>query len=202
MPNRCYIYATNRDADGVAPMSGPPCIGASEHSHEIPLVFKILASVNPRPCLSRNWILEEPILVAVVGEFDGGVKRLMEFLKRIESPALAEMKAQATEFLGREANRRKCFRLEPFEIFWLNDDSPESQMERLLNEISDLGRHMDAALARLERKRVAPLPRGFFARLFQSAPLPPPKPLEPVEWGYSIGLGYWQNALCFMPFDG
>lgn len=202
MPNRCYLYAANRGPDGIAPI-GPPCIGISDHSHSIPLVHKILVSVNPHPCLSRNWDLEEPIPIAVVGDFDGGVRRLEEFFDRITNPALAEMKTNALEFLHAESNRRKYFRMEPFEIFWLEDIPPDERMQELMEQIEELPRYMDAALARLDRKPIAPPPpRGFFSRIFSPPASPSPKPVDPIEWGYSIGLDKWSNVLCFMPYDG
>jgi hypothetical protein len=200
MANRCYLYSTNflpgRDVTG----GDRRVVGIAEWSWDIPLVFKLLLSGDPRKCRSLIWDVPEE--VAVVGNYDVGVANLLAFLERISHPAAPALKEEAEEFLAAEKNKNPYFLLEGSEIFDIGDaspaESPAQQNDLLLAEIKDLGPAMEKAIAELDaRVHEETHPPGFFARFFGART--PMRKDDSSDLIYNLGLGGWTNVLFYDP---
>ena len=194
MANRAYLYSTNF-VPGTE-TEERRIVGLSEWRYDIPIVFKLLLSGNPKRCSSLIW--EEPDAIAVIGNYDEGVARLLEFLECVPHPAVAALAEEAREFLEADQNRNDYFLLEPNEIFDLGNDAPEEQADSLLAEFADLGPQMEKAIAELEaRMHEEDHPPGFFARLFGART--PVRRDNSNDMVYAFGLGGWSRSLFYQP---
>ncbi|MGE8224916.1 MAG: hypothetical protein ACN6RK_03925 [Stenotrophomonas sp.] len=105
MANRSYLYAGN----GLGHDGGSPehrrITGISEWNYDIPLIYKILMSGNPRIVQSSIWV--DAGNIAITSNYDLGVARLSQFLDRITLPEALELKQEALAFLAE--NRREDF---------------------------------------------------------------------------------------------
>ena len=204
MANRSYLYSTNIAPGPDAVDQGRKLIGISEYNYDIPIVFKLLLSGNPRTCPSSIWDCDDDI--ALLGDYDAGLANLEAFLAQIQSPAAQPMIAQALEFLRKPENQNPYFVLECGEIFEMQDPGPGEQNLQLLHSIQNLQPEIDAALQSLHSPAPAPAPvpppkpAGFLARMFGLAP-PPPTPArpapDPLQAFHQLGLGLWSNYLYF-----
>ncbi len=122
MANRTYLYSTP-----VAPHENPAAArtrglkGISEWSYAIPLVPRILVSVNPLPRQSIIWD-DTPDLIAVTAPCGPGIARFEDFLGRIDHPALGTMAGDALRFLHSHTEPDHYFVLECGEIFDMDDE--------------------------------------------------------------------------------
>jgi len=201
MANRSYLYSTQHAPEAGAKTSARKMVGIAEWDYDIPLVFKILLSAHPRTCASSIWRNADEI--ALMGDYDGGVKNLQGFLSKIQIPAAQALIAEAIAFLQRPENRGKYLVLECGEIFDMEETPLLEQNLALLEQVKDLRVEMDRALQSLVPPPVlTPPPRGFLSRIFRRAREPLPgtertsacNGLEPVQ---SLGLGNWSNNLYF-----
>ncbi len=190
MSNRAYLYSTNFvPGEGVEDRR---IIGISEWGYDIPIVFKILLSGNPRICQSLLW--DEPDVSAIVGEYDTGVARLLEFLPRIPHPAARELAEEAISVLRADQNRNRYFLLEPYEVFCLDGKTAVEFMA----DLADISRQMDQAIAEVTaRMREEDNPPGFFARLFGART--PIRRETSTDMVYALGFGGWTNTLFYAP---
>jgi hypothetical protein len=74
MANRSYLYATNTVPGIDVIQSKRQIIGISEWNYDVPVVYKLLLSGNPRLCKSSIW--DVPDLIAIVGDYSLGLERL------------------------------------------------------------------------------------------------------------------------------
>jgi hypothetical protein len=74
MANRSYLYSTNY-LPGSAATGSRRVVGIAEFGNDIPIVFKLLLSGNPRTCVSL--IFEGTDEIALVGDYQLGVGRLL-----------------------------------------------------------------------------------------------------------------------------
>lgn len=196
MANRSYLYSTNVIPGPGAKANGRKLVGISEWNYDIPLVFKILLSGNPRTCPSSIWDNSEDI--ALIGDYADGVKNLEGFLSQIELPAAQGLIGEAIEFLNKPENRNQYFVLECGEIFDMGDTPLLEQNRALLGEVKDLQPEMEQALqSLLPPPAVTPEPAGLFARLFGRRPEPPPPAQDVMPVIHGLGLGNWSNILYF-----
>ena len=177
MANRCYLYSVNKEKSNY--------IGISEWAYEIPIVFKILLSGNPRACRSAIWPEYEG-KIAIEADALIGISKLDEFLSRIKLPEVNEMKQEAMDFLHDTNNLQDAFILEGGEIFDMVSEDLEAENVALLNEISDIDLLIDKALADLVR---ATKP-SFFSKLLK-------KKQNNKEILWNLGLGFWGNVLYY-----
>ncbi|KAF9395591.1 hypothetical protein CPC16_007752 [Podila verticillata] len=197
MANRSYLYSTNV-VPGPAVKKGTRTLtGISEWNYDIPIIYKLLLSGNPRPCKSSIWRMQGNI--ALVADYAPGVERLKEFLNKIDFPTARPLIDEALQFLADECSINKYFVLECGEIFCMDDEPIKKQNAQLLNEIKNLDVEVERALASLEPKPVEePRPVRWLAKLFGVKPTPVVEshddPLQPV---YDLGLGNWSNILYF-----
>jgi len=133
MANRSYLYASDilpiRDADPLQRRM----IGISEWNYDIPVVYKLLASGSPRTSISSIWKLDENI--AIVSDYETGLRRLTCFLDQLPKELIAPLRSEAIEFLSSRQNRRKFFVLECAEIYDMLGENLAEQNNQLLEEI-------------------------------------------------------------------
>lgn len=136
MANRSMLFAVS-----AAPAPDQPperVLALGEFGWDIPTVFKLLVSVNPRPCTSIVWELDE--LVAIVGDAHESLSRLTQLRAGLDEDAagLADIDA-ALEYLSKpHIEEFPFFLMEPGEILELTDTPFPEQMDALIAEISSL----------------------------------------------------------------
>lgn len=194
--NRSYLYSTNVIPGPNAKDNGRKLIGISEWNYDIPIVFKLLLSSNPKACPSSIWENQEEI--ALVGDYASGVKNLEAFLSKITVTPAQPLIAEALEFLNRPENKSEYFVLECGEIFDMRDSPLQEQNLTLLAQVKDLQPEIDLALQSLLPPPAEPSkPVSFFARLLGRTSELPKQEHDPMQSIYSLGLGNWSNILYF-----
>ncbi len=156
MANRSYLFATNTAPGTDIAATRRQLIGIAEFNYDIPIVFKLLVSANARACPSS--IFDDGPEVAIVADYEGGLRALEAFLARIDRPDAQPLIADALAFLRDAGNRRTWFVLEAGEIFDMEDDPVVEQNLALLADVSDLGASVSAALTGLAEAPVGPTP--------------------------------------------
>ncbi len=142
MANRAYLYSVSRlptTGDSADPLR---IVGIAEFSYEIPLAFQLLVSGNPRRCPSTIWA--SPEAEAIAGDYDLGVRCLIEFLDRLQHPEIDRVRDYAKSFLTRDENKNAYFLLEPMEIFAFDEWDKDDPIEELLDYVSSLESVADA----------------------------------------------------------
>lgn len=151
------------------------------------MVFQILLSGNPFAVRSSIW--DSPELLALAGESETGLHRLMDYLQML--PAQAEpLVAETKAFFAAPENLKKYFVLEIREIFDYADREMAEKNAELISQISAIGDDL-ARLYLPEPASAEPFVRGLIRRLLK---MPPPSPLGPY---YEVGLGLWSNILYY-----
>lgn len=223
MANRSYLYSTNFVPGSDVKKDERRIVGISEWNCDIPIVFKLLLSANPRRCRSSIWDIPEEI--ALLGDYDKGTANLFAFLERISDPAVQPLRQEARGFLAAEKNKNRYFLLECGEIFDMAEEPLQEQNDRLLDEIKNLGPQLEQKLADLAAPQGAAVkpardeerldlldrvyaaivnPRSkeagdFLARSFAAKSAVPKKQVDATQALYSLGLGNWSNILYFSP---
>ncbi|MBA4719790.1 MAG: hypothetical protein H2067_01590 [Alcanivorax sp.] len=187
MANRSYLYATDRIPSRAQDQSKPVVRGLSEWAYAIPLSYRLLVSADTVICPSMIWELDDD--VALAGDYDKGVKRLRDFLARIDWPEARELVEQAEAFLLAPENRADHVMLEAAEVLTMGDQPVAESSRALLAGLADLDEEMERTLRHLNQ--VKPSAPGPLARMLG---LKPADPLAPVR---ELGLGYWSNVLYF-----
>jgi hypothetical protein len=197
MANRSYLYATN-----FLPSPGDDrghqrrIVGISEWKTDIPIVFKMLLSGNPKKCRSLIWNVPEEI--ALVADYEHGTASLFRFLDRIPRPEIVPLREEASRFLTAENNKSPYFLLECAEIFEMEDEPLTLQNDRLLAEIQNVDAAAESILASLSLTHQGDRKRGFLTRIFgHKAPAPEKK--DRGQLVGALGLGNWSNFLYYDP---
>ena len=153
MSNRCYLYSLN----ALPRESGMTAIGLSEAENEIPLIYKILVSRNPKT--TKSIIFESEENIAITADYEGGVRALEAFAQKLGDEDCEEESSKIfkiIDFLKDEQNAQKYIHIECGEIFEMADDFEEyaDEMdfltvmnERFLEEISHIDSLIDHAVA-------------------------------------------------------
>ena len=187
MANRSYLFATDLvPTPGVWPAQGR-MVGISEWNYDIPPAFRLMLTGNPRKAISSIWEVQEEI--AVVGDYEAGVERLLSELGRHAGAEMEALREEARAFLMDPANRRKFLVLECGEIFEMEEGSKDEQTGRLIAEI-------EALRAEPATETERPRRRGVLGRLFGIERRE--ARAMPVDWE-AYGLGNWSNVLYFEP---
>ena len=196
MANRSNLYSTKVIPGPNAKANGRKLVGISEWNYDIPIVFKLLLSGNPKACLSSIW--NNPEEIALIGDYASGVKNLEGFLSKVALPSAQDLISEAIEFLSRSENRNQYFVLECGEIFDMEEAPLLEQNLALLEQVKNLQPEMDHALQSLMPPPVVPSkPVGFFSKLLSRAPESPKPAHDPMKPVYALGLGNWSNILYF-----
>jgi len=187
MANRCYLYTTDHLPGSAEWMRKKDLRGVAEWNDDIPLVFQILLSGNPVTVRSSIW--DSPELLALAGDSETGLRRLMAYLQLL--PAQAEpLVADAKAFFADPENHKKYFVLETREIFDYADREMAEKNAEIISQISAIGDDL-SKLYLPEPASAEPFFRGLIRRLLK---MPPPGPLAPY---YEVGLGLWSNNLYY-----
>lgn len=153
MSNRCYLYSLN----ALPRESGMTAIGLSEAENEIPLIYKILVSRNPKT--TKSIIFESEENIAITADYEGGVRALEAFAQKLGDEDCEEESSKIfkiIDFLKDEQNAQKYIHIECGEIFEMADDFEEyademdflkAMNERFLEEISQIDSLIDHAVA-------------------------------------------------------
>lgn len=191
MANRSYLYACN-EVPGTS-NTQENIIGLSESNYAIPLTYKILLSGNPEICRSRIWNTTNKI--AIIGEFETGLVRLTEFLKRITLAEAQPHIKTTLEFLNKPENKCKYFLLECGEIFDMHTVELEKQNVLLLKKIQSVSNVMEQALLKINAH--PPLETKKRLHLVSVKPKSAPASEESLRAAAELGLNYWSNILYF-----
>lgn len=212
MANRSYLYSLSNQPESYA--DRPKAItGLSEWPWDIPLVYQILLSGEPRLCASliaEGLNDDEPgnptPLYALTGRFDSGftrMKRFAEIVATIAPPKSRELRRainEALEFLS--AHRNEYFLLETLELDIMEgSDSaalrqlPEKHLAdvRAAAEAVDALRPWNFITVRKLRRGARGL-RGKFAH-FNGVSLG--DDFDNPNTGKDLGMGYWSEVLFF-----
>jgi hypothetical protein len=196
MANRSYLYSTNVIPGPSAKANGRKLIGISEWNYDIPIVFKLLLSGNPKTCLSSIWDNSEEI--ALIGDYASGVKNLKGFLSKVALPSAQGLVAEAINFLNKPENQNQYFVLECGEIFDMSEEPLLEQNQKLLEQIRNLQTEVEQALQSLVTPPVVPpRPVSFFSKLLGRVSEPKTPKHDPMKPIYALGLGNWSNILYF-----
>jgi len=196
MANRSYLYSTNIIPGPNAKAEDLKLIGISEWNYDIPIVFKLLLSGNPKTCPSSIWDSSEEI--ALIGDYELGVKNLEIFLSKVTSSSAQTLITEAKNFLSNPENKNQYFVLECGEIFDMGDAPILEQNLEFLEQIKNLQPEMDEALRSLLPPPVeSKKPVGFFAKLLGRTQEPQHSTYDPMKSIYALGLGNWSNILYF-----
>jgi hypothetical protein len=201
MANRTYLYATDV-VPGTDPGQGTrQTVGISEWNYDIPIVYKLLLTGNPRMCKSLIW--ETPDNIALVGDYSLGLQRLKDCLKRIDFPAAQSLITDALTFLEKEENRRLYFLLECAEIFEMSGAPMEEQNSVLLEEIENVDEKVEDSLAGLRPPHdTQPLQESLSTRRSAVESLGCEGQVDPLQPILRLGLGNWTNTLYYDPGRG
>jgi hypothetical protein len=194
--NRSYLYSTNAVPGTKSLQEKPKLRGIAEWNYDVPLVFKLLLSGNPRPCQSSIWEVTEAI--AIAGDYGDGVERLTRFLKEIQAPIAQPVIQEALAFLADDSNRNLYFVLESGEIFEMEEEPLAEQNRLLIEEIGTLDAVIKDALLSIEHPQRSEVKKpSFLSKMFGSSPTPTDETVDLLKKIHSLGLGAWSNALYF-----
>lgn len=187
MAHRCYLYTTDHLPGSAEWTEKKALRGISEWPDAIPLSFQILLSGNTVAVRSSIWDSPEPL--ALAGDSEIGLRRLMDYLQLL--PAQAEpLVAETKSFFAQADNRRKYFILECREIFDYADAEMAVKNAEIRAQIAAIGDDL-SGLYLPEPDGPESLLRRILRRLLK---MPPPSPLGPY---YEVGLGLWSNLLYY-----
>ena len=137
MANRSYIYARNSNLSNV--------IGVGEASYDIPLVFKLLVSENVQ--MVKSEIFEYDDLVALQGDYEGGLKRLYSFLEDLSSKKMVddlELKGKIEKIKNFFASiDGEYFYLDCCEIYAMDDEDMLTQNKKTFEEVVNIEREIE-----------------------------------------------------------
>ena len=152
--NRSYLYSLN----ALPGEDGVNIVGLSESEANIPLIYRILVSANPKATRSvifdfdgdKNFEGVEKI--AVTADYAAGVEKLASFFARL--PEAYRDKCDAViAFLRDEKNAQAYIHLECLEIYEMeiNDESElEAKNAELIAELSDIDSAIEKSLEQIQ----------------------------------------------------
>lgn len=193
MSHRACLYACNMPPTGEKSKDFK-VTGIAEHKSEVPFVFKLMVSGNARLCPSTIWSGGED--VAIVGDFEIGAERLVQFLARIDGEKTHALVQETLDYLDGLRGDAKFVLLEPAEVLIEGDDDDKDR-KRLAALLAEIQRLEDPKTYEREVARVNGAPDrkpGFLDRLFGFSVR-----TDPVEEMYDLGLGAWDEVLYFDP---
>jgi hypothetical protein len=136
MADRSMMFAAK--AIPTAEATDRSVIGLAEFAYGVPTIFKLLASVDAKPC--RSIIFDSDAPAAVAADAREGLRRLESVRARLDaSAAAADSLDEAIDYLSQpHLLEFPFYLLEPGEIFSLSSTPIEQQLDALLAEINRL----------------------------------------------------------------
>lgn len=185
MANRSYLFASNAlPHPGWDAASRSRLRGISEHAYAVPLLYRLLVSVDSRAISSAIWNNEHPL--AIAGQAQAGMERALQFLQQIQHPEIAGFRAEADAFLRQHIQPGNWLILESAEVLSMDDTALETQVQQLLGRMPQIDAECSQALAALQ-----PQPASFWQRIFKPSNESLQEPLR------ELGLGGWSEHLYF-----
>ena len=113
----------------------------------IPLIYRILASVNP--IASKSVVFDSEEKIAITADYAGGVQKLSKYFLRL--PEKYRNKAdKVLSFLRDEKNAQKYIQLECTEIFWIEDAPVQNQNIALVEELLGIDSVIEKSLEQIK----------------------------------------------------
>ncbi|MBO3273622.1 DUF7822 domain-containing protein [Pseudomonas schmalbachii] len=212
MANRSYLYSLSNQPESY--QDRPETItGLSEWPYNVPLVYYLLLSGNPRLCaslISDGFEDEAPDnktrLYAITGDFATGYARLERFAKVLRRAAPAEstqLRESITEALGFLASHReRYFLLETIELDLMNTSS-ETALRAVAEEHLAAARAAGAAVDALScfdflaARQLRSAVQSGDDRLAPFKGLSLADDFDHVGVERVMGMGYWDTVLYF-----
>ncbi|TWT88427.1 hypothetical protein Mal64_19080 [Pseudobythopirellula maris] len=177
MANRSYLYSANRLPSRDTSLEVLRTVGIAEFNYDIPIAFMLLVSGNPQRCPSSIWASSEA--EAIAGDYQIGVQRLLDFLRRVEHPEVNALIESTQAFLADERNKNSYFLLEPCEIFELGEWESDDTFDELLDYISGVDQ-----VAEHVREKFSDAAQGQQTQYANNLL-------------YSLGVSNWSNILYY-----
>lgn len=192
MSNRCYLYSASEIPRQPSGKQRSQIGGISEWSYEVPLVFKVLLSGNPRTCHSVIW--DVPDKIAILADYSEGVERLFQFMERISIPEITPLKDEAHRFLSAKENKQRYFLLEAGELFAMDVENPVHQNAKLLDEIMTIENVIPQVITRLASAAAVDPKQSSKKKVKSTSDASSNKRSRSL---LELGFGYWSNQLYF-----
>lgn len=187
MEKRCYLFGSDQLPDGLQPLGRDQLQEIGSWPGEVPLLFKILCSVDTRLCPS---VLFHPCQdQALLADFAQGLAELKRFLQKIRHPQLQSDIRQTLELLQQPDWQYRYLVLETSEIFNHGAKTKVWQNMQLCQQLRQLAGEMTLTLQQLQ------LPQswhnqvkkpGLLARLLGV----PARPWQPDQQQLIRSLGF------------
>lgn len=177
MANRAYLYSIDHIPDPKAESVKRRIVGISEWNYEIPLVYGLLLSGNPRTCRSLIW--DAPEDICILADYDAGVERLGAFMDEVRFPPAASLFDQTLAFLESERNRNTYFHLEPLEIYDLMEDEPPALNRSFCEACKHIGQNAAESIQHIQQ-------------MIESSDIADEEVLSALR---QLGFGNWSNIL-------
>lgn len=187
MEKRCYLFGSVQLPDGIQPLGRAQLHEIGSWPGEVPLLFKILCSVETRLCPS---VLFHPCQdQALLADFALGLAELTRFLQKIQHPQLQSDIRQTLELLQQSAQRHRYLVLETSDIFSHGTKTKVWQNMQLCQQLRQLTGEMTLTLQQLQLPQSAPRrisKPGLLARLLGV----PARPWQPDQQQLIKNLGF------------
>ena len=120
----------------------------SESEANIPLIYRILVSVNPTA--AKSIVFDSDEKIAITASYDMGLSRLSAFFIQLPDE-YRERCDKVLSFLREEKNRRMYIHLECAEIYEMDDDADDiaAKNAKLIEELSHIEDEMKKAIKRV-----------------------------------------------------
>jgi hypothetical protein len=187
MEKRCYLFGSDQLPDGLQPLARDQLQEIGSWPGEVPLLFKILCSVDTRLCPS---VLYHPCQdQAVLADFSLGLAELQRFLQKIRHPQLQSDIRLTLELLQQPELQHRYLVLETSEIFSHGAKTKVWQNMQLCQQLRQLAGEMTLTLQQLQLPQ--PLHSqmkkpGLLARLLGV----PARPWQPDQQQLIRSLGF------------
>lgn len=193
MEKRCYLFGCDQLPDGIQPIQSEQLQEIGSWPDEVPLLFKILCSVDTRLCPS---VLFHPCQEqALLADFSLGLTELQRFLDKIRHPQLQADIQRTLAWLQQPQLQRRYLVLETSEIFSHGAKTKVWQNMQLCQQLRQLAGEKTLTLQQLQLPQHLPSPLkkpGLLARLLRV----PAQPWQPDQQQLIRSLGFtgWVGA--------
>lgn len=145
MANRSMVFAAR--ALPTKPGETVAVLALGEFGWDIPLLYKLLVSVEPRTC--HSVVFDNAAPLAIAGDRQGGLNLIKAIRAKLPAgaPAIPSLDA-AIAYLGKPHIDHPYFLLEPGEILALGTGDMQAGLEALFAEVKALRQDDTIALAR------------------------------------------------------
>ena len=186
MSNRSYLFVSSQlPTDRWDASLRTPLRGISEHSYAVPLLYRLLVSVQSRLVDSAIW--QDPAPLAIAGQAQAGMERALQFLEQIQNPHIEPLRREAETFLSSHIQPGDWLILEAAEVLQMQEQPALDQQVRALLDQMPL---LDAECAQTQAD-LRPQPPNIWQRIFKPSEESLQQPL------LQLGLGNWSEHLYY-----